>query len=610
VIRTDSTASRRAERLFATHASTLLGYARRRDPSIADDVVAEVFAIAWRRIDDIPHEAELAWLRATADHVMRNHWRARRRSAALVDAIGPTVSDAAAPIEPPVVGEALGALNDRDRALLTMTGWEGLSAPEAAERLGISAGTARNGLVRARRDFAARLAAAGIVVACAIGAVLFVRSAPEREVVTPTVARTAHAIERARTVRQVLHVQAPGESSATPVVVEDDRATGRRTVRLPGGRIAQATRGSRLQLSVRDGAAPGERRADLRRYGRQLAALDVASPDRVAEVLASDPSRAARVVRYGDRLARAVSGVVTVGGRRWSIEVLVDARAPRPLRARVRPSGSPVQWTTIAVRGWQLAGVLPPSPAAAPRPAAAGGRTGSGAARDSRRTPAASGASAAAQSPRSAQNAQRLAAATQRSGTVPYAPYAGRTGAILHIRTALAALAPGSTLRGRHELWVELGGGERARQIRAVSDGEARQRTELQWTPTGLTELRGGSRPVLSVRCRDSAEPAASEWARRTIAAVQQGARERSTLPPGPVIDGVATVTVPGVRWVSSDFPATLYLSASSGEVVGVDEGAGPQPVLSWELIPAGGPADPLEPRIPRDVVAVGSRRC
>jgi hypothetical protein len=41
-------------------------YAVRRQPDAADDVVAEAFLAAWRRLDDIPAEAELAWLLGAA----------------------------------------------------------------------------------------------------------------------------------------------------------------------------------------------------------------------------------------------------------------------------------------------------------------------------------------------------------------------------------------------------------------------------------------------------------------------------------------------------------------------------------------------------------------
>jgi RNA polymerase sigma-70 factor (ECF subfamily) len=49
------------ESLFNAHAGAVRAYARRRiDAVAADDVVSEVFVIAWRRLDDVPDDA-LPW---------------------------------------------------------------------------------------------------------------------------------------------------------------------------------------------------------------------------------------------------------------------------------------------------------------------------------------------------------------------------------------------------------------------------------------------------------------------------------------------------------------------------------------------------------------------
>ncbi len=60
----------RLERLFYAHAGAVRAYARRRtDSASADDAVSEVFAIAWRRLDDLPDEP-LAWLLGCARRVL------------------------------------------------------------------------------------------------------------------------------------------------------------------------------------------------------------------------------------------------------------------------------------------------------------------------------------------------------------------------------------------------------------------------------------------------------------------------------------------------------------------------------------------------------------
>ncbi len=57
----------RLESLFAAHAAIVLAYARRRtDSTTADDVLSEVFVIAWRRLEQIPPEPA-PWLLACAN---------------------------------------------------------------------------------------------------------------------------------------------------------------------------------------------------------------------------------------------------------------------------------------------------------------------------------------------------------------------------------------------------------------------------------------------------------------------------------------------------------------------------------------------------------------
>jgi DNA-directed RNA polymerase specialized sigma24 family protein len=44
-----------------------------------NDVVAEVFLVAWRRIDEAPESREMLWLYGIAKNVIRNAHRARHR---------------------------------------------------------------------------------------------------------------------------------------------------------------------------------------------------------------------------------------------------------------------------------------------------------------------------------------------------------------------------------------------------------------------------------------------------------------------------------------------------------------------------------------------------
>lgn len=126
----------------------------------ADDVVAETFLVAWRRLDHVPTDDPLPWLLAVARNVGRNERRSRRRRDALVLRL-PAPLPVPPPDEPPETGAvyaALAALDEADRELLLLVAWDGLTPGQAAQVLGCGAGAARVRLHRARRRFADELA--------------------------------------------------------------------------------------------------------------------------------------------------------------------------------------------------------------------------------------------------------------------------------------------------------------------------------------------------------------------------------------------------------------------------------------------------------------------
>lgn len=149
------------EALFAEHAASVVGYAQRRsDPATAEDVLGEVFAVAWRRLDQIPADAK-PWLLACARRVLANTRRGERRRLALIDrlkAVGPGV-EVQVDVGPGAVMQALSTLGERDREALLLVAWEGLSSEQAATVLGCSRHTFSMRLLRARKRLTAALAA-------------------------------------------------------------------------------------------------------------------------------------------------------------------------------------------------------------------------------------------------------------------------------------------------------------------------------------------------------------------------------------------------------------------------------------------------------------------
>lgn len=137
--------------------------ARRASLDDADDVLAEVFLIAWRRLDDLP-EDPLPWLLGIARRVLANRRRGAVRRSAMHDRL---IADAARTPQARAleatdgaVAAVLAKLGERDREVLLLTAWEGLGHADAARVLGIRTGTLTVRLHRARRRFAGLLAQA------------------------------------------------------------------------------------------------------------------------------------------------------------------------------------------------------------------------------------------------------------------------------------------------------------------------------------------------------------------------------------------------------------------------------------------------------------------
>jgi RNA polymerase sigma factor (sigma-70 family) len=153
----------RLEQLFADHGQAVRAYALRRiDPGTADDIVSEVFVVAFRRLEAIPDEP-LPWLLATTRRVLANHRRATGRREALTAQL--TALHAGVWRDNDGDGErellaGLARLNERDREILLLVAWEDLDPASAAAALGCSRATFAVRLHRARRRLAAAMAQA------------------------------------------------------------------------------------------------------------------------------------------------------------------------------------------------------------------------------------------------------------------------------------------------------------------------------------------------------------------------------------------------------------------------------------------------------------------
>ncbi len=132
------------------------------DRSEAEDIVSETFAVAWRRVGELPDPPEdRLWLYGVARHVVARSYRSHTRRQRLVER---------ARREPVVlwgreepghvdVRAALDRLPPKEREVLHLLVWEQLSQEEAAAVIGCSVNAVRLRLHRARERLRDRLGA-------------------------------------------------------------------------------------------------------------------------------------------------------------------------------------------------------------------------------------------------------------------------------------------------------------------------------------------------------------------------------------------------------------------------------------------------------------------
>ena len=156
----------RLRALFERHHARLLAYALRRTASRADadDVVAATFAVAWRRLADVPTgDPELPWLYAVARRVLANQRRGAQRFVRLAQRwrAEPVTHAAAQPDldDRDRVRRALTRLRPADQEVLRLHVWEELDHGAIAQVLGCSVNAVAIRAHRARKRLRVELEA-------------------------------------------------------------------------------------------------------------------------------------------------------------------------------------------------------------------------------------------------------------------------------------------------------------------------------------------------------------------------------------------------------------------------------------------------------------------
>ncbi|GAA3561976.1 RNA polymerase sigma factor [Nonomuraea rosea] len=152
----------RFQAVYDAHYPAIHQYAARRTGSPDDcaDVISETFLTAWRRIGDVPEgERALLWLYGVARRVLANQKRGASRRAVLAERLRNELAAGrpVRPVELDHVRAAFDRLPERDREVLGLACWEGLSSEQIAKVVGCTAIAARTRLHRARKRLAAAL---------------------------------------------------------------------------------------------------------------------------------------------------------------------------------------------------------------------------------------------------------------------------------------------------------------------------------------------------------------------------------------------------------------------------------------------------------------------
>ena len=154
-------AANRAEfrRVFDEHYEAITRYCHRRLPaSDANDATANVFVVAWRRIDQMPSgEGALPWLYGVARNEVSTMRRSMRRRSNLRTKLGGQVRHPDPGPEVVIVRHdeqrqvlaALERLSADDQEILRLRTYEHLTIPEVAAVLGISVDAAKKRSTRA-----------------------------------------------------------------------------------------------------------------------------------------------------------------------------------------------------------------------------------------------------------------------------------------------------------------------------------------------------------------------------------------------------------------------------------------------------------------------------
>lgn len=147
--------------VFVANCALIVRYAERRLPSrwLAEDVAGETFTAAWAR-HCAGKPVELPWLYRVAANKVADHYRSTSRQASIESSLTRAAGETPAGLDVLdriALQRALVKLAPRDREVIMLTYWEGLSASEVSMVVGVSVIAVWASLSRTRRKLRAML---------------------------------------------------------------------------------------------------------------------------------------------------------------------------------------------------------------------------------------------------------------------------------------------------------------------------------------------------------------------------------------------------------------------------------------------------------------------
>jgi RNA polymerase sigma-70 factor (ECF subfamily) len=168
VVRADRREKCREERfeaLYVQHYPAIYAYVHRRLVGLGaevTDVVADVFSVAWRRLDEVPDAPQARlWLYAVARRCVararRSGWRRWRLQARLSEEARAGTDRRSEDPQVSLVRDAVERLRPVDREVVRLVMWDGLTHAEVARVLGCSTNAVAVRLHKARKRLRAEL---------------------------------------------------------------------------------------------------------------------------------------------------------------------------------------------------------------------------------------------------------------------------------------------------------------------------------------------------------------------------------------------------------------------------------------------------------------------